>query len=54
LRQILSGEAAETAVEAIHDYLRTISVDIREGKLTLEDFIINKVIDHSAQSFGAG
>lgn len=43
LRQILSGEATEIAVEAIHEYLRTIGNDLREGKIPFEDFIINKV-----------
>ena len=43
LRQILSGEAAEVAVEAIHEYLRNIGEEIRAGKIPLEDFIINKV-----------
>lgn len=43
LRQILSGEATEIAVEAIHEYLRTIGNDLREGKIPFDDFIINKV-----------
>lgn len=43
LEQILSGEATETVVENIHDYLSTMSDDVRNGKVKLDDFIIFKV-----------
>ena len=43
LDQILSGEATETVVERIHDYLTTMGEDIRAGKVKLDEFIIFKV-----------
>lgn len=43
LDQILSGENAEDVVENIHEYLTTISQNIRAGQIKMEDFIINKV-----------
>ena len=43
LEQILSGEATETVVENIHDYLTTIGTDVRAGKIKLDEFIIYKV-----------
>ena len=43
LRQILSGAAADVAVEAIHEYLRTVGTNVREGKISFDDFVINKV-----------
>ncbi|GBE89232.1 hypothetical protein SCP_1502400 [Sparassis crispa] len=38
--QILSGEATETVVERIHEYLTTMGEDIRAGKIKLDEFII--------------
>ena len=43
LEQILSGETTENVVEKIHDYLRTIGENVREGKVLMDDFIIFKV-----------
>ena len=43
LNQILSGEATETVVENIHEYLSTIGENIRGNKIGLEEFIIFKV-----------
>lgn len=43
LDQILSGEATEVVVENVHEYLTTISENIRAGKIGLEEFIIFKV-----------
>ena len=43
LDQILSGEATETVVENIHEYLTTIGQQVRAGKIKLEEFIIHKV-----------
>ncbi len=43
LDQILSGEATETVVENIHEYLATIGQQVRAGKIKLEEFIIHKV-----------
>lgn len=43
LEQILSGEATETVVENIHEYLTTIGEQVRGGKIKLDEFIIYKV-----------
>jgi DNA polymerase alpha subunit A len=43
LEQILSGEATEVVVENIHEYLATISSNVRTGKVKVDDFIIFKV-----------
>lgn len=43
LEQILSGEATETVVEQIHEYLTTIGENVRAGKMPLDDFIVFKV-----------
>ena len=43
LEQILSGEATETVVENIYEYLSTMSGDVRSGKVKLDEFIIFKV-----------
>ena len=43
LEQILSGEATETVVENIHEYLATMSGDVRAGKVKMDEFIIYKV-----------
>lgn len=42
LDQILSGEAAETVVERIHEYLAEIGENVRAGKIMLDEFIIFK------------
>ncbi len=43
LQQILSGELTEIVVERVHEYLTTLGIDVREGRMPLEDFIIYKV-----------
>ena len=43
LEQILSGESTENVVENIHEYLTTVSTNVREGKIKLDEFIIHKV-----------
>ena len=43
LDQILCGEATESVVENIHEYLSTIGKDVRDGKIPLDEFIIYKV-----------
>ena len=43
LEQILSGEPTEVVVEAIHDYLTKIGEDVRNNRIKVDDFIINKV-----------
>lgn len=45
LDQILSGEVTEVVVERIHEYLSTMSEDVRGGKVKLDEFIIHKVND---------
>ena len=40
---MLSGESTEDVVESIHEYLTTISQNIRAGQIKIDDFIINKV-----------
>lgn len=43
LEQILSGEATENVVENIHEYLSTVSENVRAGKIKLDEFIVFKV-----------
>jgi hypothetical protein len=43
LDQVLSGEATETVVELIHEYLTTIGGNVREGKIKMDEFIVFKV-----------
>lgn len=43
LEQVLSGEATEICVQKVHDYLTETNEKVRDGKVNLEDFIINKV-----------
>jgi hypothetical protein len=47
LEQILSGEATETVVENIHEYLSTVGTNVREGKAKLDEFIVFKVRTYS-------
>lgn len=42
LGQILSGEATETVVEKIHEYLEQVATDVQGGKIPLEDYVIYK------------
>jgi DNA polymerase alpha subunit A len=43
LNQILSRESREDLVEACHDYLRTVAVDVKEGgRIPLDKYIIHK------------
>lgn len=44
MEQILSGEPTEVVVEAIHDYLTKMGEDVRNNRIKVDDFIINKVI----------
>ena len=44
LNQILSGDATETVVENIHEYLSTIGQNIRDNKIAVEEFIVFKVM----------
>ena len=43
LKEILSGESTEVAVEKIHELLTTLGETVKSGAVPLEDFIIFKV-----------
>ncbi|TBU30600.1 DNA polymerase alpha catalytic subunit [Dichomitus squalens] len=51
LDQILSGEATETVVENIHEYLVTIGQQVRAGKIKLEEFIIHKRLGKNPEDY---
>jgi DNA polymerase alpha subunit A len=43
LGRILSGDSTDDVVESIHDYLSTVSNNVRTGQVQVEDFTIFKV-----------
>jgi DNA polymerase alpha subunit A len=49
LEQILSGEATETVVEQIHEYLESVAQDM--DKVALEDFIIYKRLSKKVSEY---
>ncbi|KAF8316797.1 DNA polymerase alpha catalytic subunit [Clavulina sp. PMI_390] len=51
LKHILSGEAPDVAVEAIHDYLRDLGTNIKENKIPFENFIINKRLGKDPEKY---
>ncbi|KAI0676013.1 hypothetical protein C8Q78DRAFT_963901 [Trametes maxima] len=51
LEQILSGEATENVVENIHEYLSTVSENIRAGKIKLDEFIIYKRLGKNPEDY---
>ncbi|KAG5643370.1 hypothetical protein DXG03_001018 [Asterophora parasitica] len=51
LDQILSGEATENVVENIHDYLRAIGENVREGKTKIDDFIVFKRLGKAPEDY---
>ncbi|KAG5716236.1 DNA polymerase alpha catalytic subunit [Termitomyces sp. T112] len=51
LDQILSGEATENVVENIHEYLRTVCDNVREGKIKVDDFIIFKRLGKAPEDY---
>ncbi|KAI0947004.1 hypothetical protein AcV7_009558 [Taiwanofungus camphoratus] len=51
LDQILSGEAAETVVERIHEYLAEIGENVRAGKIMLDEFIIFKRLGKNPEDY---
>ncbi|KAF9219738.1 hypothetical protein BS17DRAFT_760418 [Gyrodon lividus] len=51
LEQILSGEATEVVVENIHEYLATISSNVRTGKVKVDDFIIYKRLGKNPEDY---
>ncbi|OJT03335.1 DNA polymerase alpha catalytic subunit [Trametes pubescens] len=51
LEQILSGEATENVVENIHEYLSTVSENVRAGKIKLEEFIVFKRLGKNPEDY---
>jgi hypothetical protein len=51
LEQILSGEMTEIVVERIHEYLGTISENVKNGTIKLEEFIINKRLGKNPEEY---
>jgi DNA polymerase alpha subunit A len=51
LDRILSGEATETVVERIHEYLTTVGEDVRGGKIKLDEFIIHKRLGKNPEDY---
>lgn len=51
LEQILSGEATETVVEKIHEYLQQLAADVREGRIPLDDYVIYKRLGKRPQDY---
>ena len=51
LGQILSGEATETVVEKIHEYLEQVAADVRGGNVPLDDFVIYKRLGKRPQDY---
>ncbi|EIW79037.1 hypothetical protein CONPUDRAFT_126817 [Coniophora puteana RWD-64-598 SS2] len=51
LDQILSGEATEIVVEQIHEYLTSVSENVRSGKIKVDDFIIFKRLGKNPEDY---
>ncbi|KAJ2926264.1 hypothetical protein H1R20_g10824, partial [Candolleomyces eurysporus] len=51
LERILSGDNTEDAVESIHEYLTTVSQNVRSGQTKLDDFIINKRLGKNPEDY---
>lgn len=51
LDQILSGEATETVVENIHEYLTNLSASIRSGEVKIDEFIIFKRLGKNPKDY---
>ncbi|KAF8323497.1 DNA polymerase alpha catalytic subunit [Cantharellus anzutake] len=51
LNHLLSGEMTEVAVENIHEYLTKVGQEVREGKIPLEEYIINKRLGKNPEDF---
>ncbi|KDQ50145.1 hypothetical protein JAAARDRAFT_74363 [Jaapia argillacea MUCL 33604] len=51
LEQILSGDATETVVERIHEYLTTIGENVREGKIKVDEFIVFKRLGKNPEDY---
>lgn len=53
LERILSGEPTEVCIQKVHDYLTSVGEKVRENKVDLDDYIINKVRSVSTYAFSA-
>ncbi|KAM0786373.1 hypothetical protein ACM66B_001841 [Microbotryomycetes sp. NB124-2] len=51
LDKILSGEATETVVEQIHEYLTQLGEDVRAGRIKHEKFVIIKRLGKNPQDY---
>ncbi|KAK4052007.1 DNA-directed DNA polymerase alpha catalytic subunit pol1 [Microbotryomycetes sp. JL221] len=51
LDKILSGQATETVVEQIHDYLTQLGQDVRAGRIKQEQFVIIKRLGKNPQDY---
>ncbi|KAF9525116.1 hypothetical protein CPB83DRAFT_860041 [Crepidotus variabilis] len=51
LDQILSGEATETVVEKMHEYLMRVNDDVRNAKIDVEEFIIFKRLGKNPEDY---
>lgn len=51
LSQILSGEATDTVVERIHEYLADMSEQVRGSKINLDDFIVYKRLSKKVSEY---
>ncbi|KAH8832882.1 hypothetical protein DL96DRAFT_1583755 [Flagelloscypha sp. PMI_526] len=51
LDKILSGEDKDAVVSAIHDYLTKIGQDVRDGKVSLDEFIIHKRLGKAPEDY---
>ncbi|KAL7750259.1 DNA-directed DNA polymerase alpha catalytic subunit pol1 [Sorochytrium milnesiophthora] len=51
LQQMLSGDNREDVIERIHKYLTTLGQDVRQGKMTLDKFIIHKGLTKPPEAY---
>ena len=51
LDQILSGEATDTVVEKIHEYLQQLADDVRQGRIPLDEYVIYKRLGKRPQDY---
>lgn len=51
LGQILSGEATEVVISQIHEYLTQVGNDVRDHKISLDDYIIYKRLGKNPEDY---
>lgn len=51
LEQVLSGEPTEVCIDSIHEYLTTVGQKIKDGKVDMDDFIINKRLGKNPEDY---